>query len=70
MVSGLASAPDPSKVRVTGPGIQDGVLQRYQSHFKVDTNGAGGGELTVKIRGPRGWKLYGYRTNFVSLITC
>jgi len=50
----VAGLPDPSKVHVSGPGIQDGVLAVYQSRFKVDTVGAGGGELTVKIRGPKG----------------
>lgn len=50
----IAGVPDPSKVRVSGPGILDGYLHNYQSQFYVDTHGAGGGELTVKIRGPKG----------------
>lgn len=49
----IAGVPDPSKVKVSGPGILDGYLHNYQSHFYVDTHGAGGGELTVKIRGPK-----------------
>jgi len=46
--------PDPSKVRVSGPGIHNGVLQEYDGSFTVNTQGAGPGELTVKIRGPKG----------------
>jgi len=46
--------PDPSKVRVSGPGIHNGVLQQYDGSFTVNTLGAGPGELTVKIRGPKG----------------
>ena len=45
---------DPSKVRVSGPGIHNGVLQEYDGSFTVNTQGAGPGELTVKIRGPKG----------------
>jgi len=50
----VAAISDASKVRIHGPGIMDGILAVYQSHFVVDTHGAGAGELTVKIRGPRG----------------
>ena len=46
--------PDPSKVRVSGPGIHNGVLQQYDGSFTVNTQGAGPGQLTVKIRGPKG----------------
>ena len=46
--------PDPSKVRVSGPGVHNGVLQEYDGSFTVNTQGAGPGELTVKIRGPKG----------------
>jgi len=46
--------PDPSKVRVSGPGIHNGILQQYDGSFTVNTQGAGPGELTVKIRGPKG----------------
>ena len=43
------------RVRVWGPGIQrGGVLYRFQSHFFVDTTGAGAGELKVRIMGPKG----------------
>ncbi|KAG7158756.1 Filamin-A-like 5 [Homarus americanus] len=50
----VAGAPDPSKVRVYGPGIEHGVLAAYQSRFICDTRGAGAGQLTVRIRGPKG----------------
>ncbi|XP_066943284.1 filamin-A isoform X1 [Macrobrachium rosenbergii] len=50
----VAGAPDPSKVRVYGPGIEHGVLASYQSRFICDTRGAGAGQLTVRIRGPKG----------------
>jgi len=49
--------PDPSKVRVSGPGIHNGILQQYNGSFTVNTQGAGPGELTVKIRGPKGLRL-------------
>jgi filamin len=59
------------KVRVSGPGIEHGVLSTFQSHFICETKGAGkifkkvykffnikykigAGQLTVKIRGPKG----------------
>lgn len=50
----MAAISDASKVRVYGPGVMDGILATYQSHFTVNTRGAGAGELTIKIRGPRG----------------
>ncbi|GBO22567.1 hypothetical protein AVEN_271577-1, partial [Araneus ventricosus] len=50
----VAGAPDASKVRVYGPGIEPGVLATYQSRFICDTRGAGAGQLTVRIRGPKG----------------
>lgn len=50
----IAGAPDASKVRVYGPGIEPGVLANYQSRFIVETRGAGAGQLTVRIRGPKG----------------
>ena len=37
-----------------GPGVEHGVLARYQSRFICDTRGAGAGQLTVRIRGPKG----------------
>jgi len=50
----VSAAPDPGKVRVYGPGVEHGVLARYQSRFICDTRGAGAGQLTVRIRGPKG----------------
>jgi hypothetical protein len=45
---------DASKVRVSGSGIQSGILATFQSTFLVDTRGAGPGRLTVRVRGPKG----------------
>ncbi|XP_045503234.1 filamin-A [Colias croceus] len=50
----VAGAPDPTKVRVYGPGIEAGVLATFQSRFVCDTRGAGAGQLTVRVRGPKG----------------
>ncbi|XP_063231927.1 LOW QUALITY PROTEIN: filamin-C [Bacillus rossius redtenbacheri] len=50
----VAGSPDPSKVRVYGPGIEHGVLASFQSRFICDTRGAGAGQLTVRVRGPKG----------------
>ncbi len=50
----VSGAPDPSKVRVYGPGIEHGVLAMFQSRFICDTRGAGAGQLTVRVRGPKG----------------
>lgn len=43
-----------NKVRVYGPGIEHGVLATFQSRFICDTRGAGAGQLTVRVRGPKG----------------
>ena len=56
----VAGAPDPNKVRVYGPGVEHGVLAMYQSRFICDTRGAGAGQLTVRIRGPKGKKALHY----------
>jgi hypothetical protein len=53
--------PDPSKVKVFGSGVEDGLLATYQSHFVCDTRGAGAGQLTVRVRGPKGSS---FLTNF------
>lgn len=37
-----------------GPGIEHGVLPLFQSRFICETKGAGAGQLTVRIRGPKG----------------
>jgi filamin len=50
----VSGPPDASKVKVTGPGIYDGVLSNFKSRFVCDTKGAGAGQLTVRIRGPKG----------------
>ncbi|CAM4758481.1 unnamed protein product [Rotaria magnacalcarata] len=50
----VSGPPDANKVRVSGPGIEHGVLSTFQSHFICETKGAGAGQLTVKIRGPKG----------------
>ena len=50
----VSGAPDPDKVKVYGPGVEHGVLAMYQSRFICDTRGAGAGQLTVRIRGPKG----------------
>ncbi|CAI5454030.1 unnamed protein product [Caenorhabditis angaria] len=46
--------PDPSKVRVYGPGVEHGILSMFKSNFVVETRGAGAGQLTVRVRGPKG----------------
>lgn len=45
---------DASKVRVSGPGLQPGLLLTFQSDLLVETRGAGPGRLTVRVRGPKG----------------
>ncbi len=50
----ISSPPDASKVRVYGPGIEHGILSRFKSNFVVETKGAGAGQLTVRVRGPKG----------------
>ena len=41
-------------VKVYGPGVDDGILPDFESHFMVDARGAGAGELHVSIMGPKG----------------
>ena len=50
----VTSQPDASKARVTGPGVEHGILATFVSRFTVETKGAGAGQLTVRIRGPKG----------------
>jgi filamin len=50
----VSSPSDPSKVQVQGPGIANGIITNFQGRFVVNTQGAGSGELTVKVRGPKG----------------
>ena len=50
-----ADKADASKCRAEGPGLQpEGVEISKQTWFNVITKGAGQGELSVHIRGPRG----------------
>ena len=53
----ISGAPDASKVRVRGPGVEHGILATYKSHFICETKGAGAGQLTVRVRGPKGENL-------------
>uniref|UniRef100_A0AC35TTC9 Calponin-homology (CH) domain-containing protein n=1 Tax=Rhabditophanes sp. KR3021 TaxID=114890 RepID=A0AC35TTC9_9BILA len=46
--------PDASKVKVYGNGIEHGILNDFKSDFIVETKGAGAGQLTIRVRGPRG----------------
>ena len=62
----MGEPPDPRKVRVYGPGIESGVIQKYESKFIVETYGAGAGQLSVRIRGPRG----GYIHIFFFFLHC
>jgi len=50
----VTGTPDASKVNAFGPGIENGILSSFRGEFVVETAGAGPGELTVKVRGPRG----------------
>ncbi|ESN91939.1 hypothetical protein HELRODRAFT_194486 [Helobdella robusta] len=45
---------DASKVSLKGPGLMGGVLNSHEAYFVVDTSRAGGGELSIKITGPKG----------------
>lgn len=36
-----------------GPGIEHGILSHFKSNFVVETKGAGAGQLTVRVRGPK-----------------
>lgn len=54
MVTGLKLTKLLFQVRVYGPGIEHGVLATFQSRFICDTRGAGAGQLTVRVRGPKG----------------
>ncbi|XP_041356367.1 filamin-A-like [Gigantopelta aegis] len=50
----IGEPPNPNEVKVFGPGVEDGLLQTFESRFLVETHGAGAGQLAVKVRGPRG----------------
>uniref|UniRef100_A0A7E4VHL6 Calponin-homology (CH) domain-containing protein n=1 Tax=Panagrellus redivivus TaxID=6233 RepID=A0A7E4VHL6_PANRE len=53
-VFNVSNPPDASKVKVHGPGIDHGILHSFKSNFIVETKGAGAGQLTVRVRGPKG----------------
>ena len=50
----VSGVPDAGKVHAYGPGIEHGILSTFQGQFVVETAGAGSGQLTVKVRGPKG----------------
>uniref|UniRef100_A0A914BW54 Uncharacterized protein n=1 Tax=Acrobeloides nanus TaxID=290746 RepID=A0A914BW54_9BILA len=52
-VFNVSNPPDPTKVKVYGPGIEHGILHSFKSNFIVETTGAGAGQLTVRVRGPK-----------------
>ena len=58
----INAVPDASKVRVVGTGVNHGVLKKFKSSFACETDGAGSGQLTVRIRGPKS------KTIFVSYV--
>ncbi|XP_078694295.1 filamin-A-like isoform X2 [Branchiostoma floridae x Branchiostoma belcheri] len=45
--------PDPSKVKVFGPGLTDGKFSSFDGTFLCDTREAGPGQLKVRIEGPQ-----------------
>jgi len=49
-----------SQLKVTGPGIEHGVLSTFKSVFEVDATDAGPGDLKVRVGGRRGqlWSDY------------
>ncbi|CAD5230269.1 unnamed protein product [Bursaphelenchus okinawaensis] len=53
-VFNVSNPPDASKVKVYGPGVEHGILATFKSNFVVETKGAGAGQLTVRVRGPKG----------------
>ncbi|RMX60911.1 hypothetical protein pdam_00003464 [Pocillopora damicornis] len=58
----VGQPPDPSKVRVYGPGLENGLLRNFKGEFLVETKGAGPGTLKIRIHGPRGaFKVEMYR---------
>ncbi|KAJ7305485.1 hypothetical protein OS493_040675, partial [Desmophyllum pertusum] len=66
----VGQPPDPSKVRVYGPGLENGLLRSFKGEFLVETKGAGPGTLKIRIHGPRGafrWKCTGTHLRSVLL---
>ncbi len=66
----VMGAPDATKVRVHGPGIEHGVLATFQSRFLCDTRGAGAGQLTVRVRGPKGGLSYTFSKKNLVAVLC
>ena len=62
----VTAQPDASKVRVVGPGVEHGILATFVSRFIVETKGAGAGQLTVRIRGPKGKYVYYFIAQILS----
>ena len=50
----VADEVDPSKVRVTGPGVSSGVRARVPQSFTVDCSKAGQAPLAVTLTNPKG----------------
>ena len=44
----------PEFIKVYGPGVNPGILPRFNGEIFVDTKDAGKGECTIKIQGPKG----------------
>jgi len=53
-VRSVSAICDASKLRVSGPGVQHGLLSTFCSYFSIDTADAGYGQLNVTVRGPKG----------------
>lgn len=47
-------APDASKVKVYGPGLQSGMLSGEPAEFAINTKGAGIGKLVIRVHGVKG----------------
>jgi len=50
----VSASPDASLVVARGPGLSDGLLSTYDGQFSIETTGAGAGQLTIRVRGPKG----------------
>ena len=54
----VIQTPEPEKVYVKGPGLEDGYLGQ-QGNFTIDTTEGGSGTLSVNVEGPKG----GFKVN-------
>ncbi|XP_066267434.1 filamin-A-like isoform X2 [Branchiostoma lanceolatum] len=50
----VSSKSDYKRVKVFGPGLNNGMINYYRGNFLCDTRGAGEGDLSVRIQGPKG----------------